>query len=296
MRTYSLVNQKGGVGKTTTGINLGAFLAQQGKKVLIVDADPQANATSSLGIAPDEVSQGTYDVMIGRISPGEGVMHSPRLRLSILPSSPALAGAQVELVGMTDRETALTRALSGLDDNFDYVLIDCPPSLGLLTINGLLAASNGVIIPVQCEYLALEGLSQLMQTLQLVRSSLFPELAVRGLVLTMYDTRTRLSKEVADELRAHFGDSVFRTVIPRNIRLAEAPSHGIPISAYAPKSPGGIAYQQLAQEILTGDRGVSRNAKEGSQQSKVATSPRSGRGNPASPNLKSGGDEVGHGA
>jgi chromosome partitioning protein len=252
-RTYALVNQKGGVGKTTTAISLGADLGSRGYKVLIVDCDPQANATSCLGIEPSSVTEGTYDALIGRIPASDCVLHSPNLKLTLLPSSPALAGAQIEMVDMDGRETALQRALRPLGEHFDYVLIDCPPSLGLLTLNGLLAATSGVIIPVQCEYLALEGLSQLMQTLQRVRSSLFPALAVRGLLLTMYDSRTRLSREVADELRGHFGDSVFETVIPRNIRLAEAPSHGLPIAIYAPNSPGGVAYKELAKEILKVD-------------------------------------------
>ena len=253
MRTYALVNQKGGVGKTTTAISLGAELGGRGIKVLIVDCDPQANATSCLGIEPGSVTEGTYDALIGRLPASDCVVHSANLRLTLLPSSPALAGAQIELVGMEGREMALQRALRPLGGHFDYVLIDCPPSLGLLTVNGLVAATSGVIIPVQCEYLALEGLSQLMQTLQRVRSGLFPALAVRGLLLTMYDSRTRLSKEVADELRGHFGDSVFESVIPRSIRLAEAPSYGIPITSYAPNSPGGIAYREFADEILAAD-------------------------------------------
>ena len=265
MRTYTLVNQKGGVGKTTTAISLGAELGRRGIKVLIVDCDPQANATSCLGIEPGSVTAGTYDALIGRLPASDCVLHSPNLKLTLLPSSPALAGAQVEIVGMADRERALQRALSPLGGHFDYVLIDRPPSLGLLTVNGLVAATNGVIIPVQCEYLALEGLSQLMQTLQRLRSGLFPALAVRGLLLTMYDSRTRLSKEVADELRDHFGDSVFETVIPRNVRLAEAPSYGIPIASYAPNSPGGIAYREFTEEILEGDGApMAKSAMRGS--------------------------------
>jgi chromosome partitioning protein len=252
-RTYALVNQKGGVGKTTTAISLGAELGSLGYKVLIVDSDPQANATSCLGIDPGSVTEGTYDALISRLPASDSVLHSPNLKLTLLPSSPALAGAQIEMVDLEGRETALKRALRPLGEHFDYVLIDCPPSLGLLTLNGLLAATSGVIIPVQCEYLALEGLSQLMETLQRVRSSLFPALAVRGLLLTMYDSRTRLSKEVVEELRGHFGDSVFETVIPRNIQLAEAPSHGLPIAMYAPGSPGGVAYREFAQEILKVD-------------------------------------------
>ena len=253
MHTYALVNQKGGVGKTTTAISMGAELGRRGMKVLIVDCDPQANATSCLGIDPGSVTEGTYDALIGRLPASDCVLHSPNLKLTLLPSSPALAGAQIEMVDLAGRESALQRALRPLGEHFDYVLIDCPPSLGLLTLNGLLAATSGVIIPVQCEYLALEGLSQLMQTLQRVRSGLFPALAVRGLLLTMYDSRTRLSKEVADELRGHFGDSVFETVIPRNVQLAEAPSHGLPIATYAPSSSGGIAYRELAEEILQAD-------------------------------------------
>jgi chromosome partitioning protein len=253
MRSYALVNQKGGVGKTTTAISLGAELARQGNKVLVVDCDPQANATSCLGIDPGSVTEGTYDALIGRLPASDCVLHSPNLKLTLLPSSPALAGAQIEMVDMEGRESALLIALRPLSEHFDYVLIDCPPSLGLLTLNGLLAATNGVIIPIQCEYLALEGLSQLTETLQRVRSSLFPALAVRGLLLTMYDSRTRLSKEVVEELRGHFGDSVFDTVIPRNIQLAEAPSHGLPITMYAPSSPGGVAYREFAREILQAD-------------------------------------------
>lgn len=253
MPTYALVNQKGGVGKTTTAINLGANLALRGKRVLIVDHDPQANATSCLGIAPEQISHNAYDALIGGVPIGDCVLRSPKLGLALIPSTPALAGAQIELVDLPDREHALRRTLEPIQPRFDYVLIDCPPSLGLLTLNGLLAASGGVIIPVQCEYLALEGLTQLMRTLQRVRSSLYPALSVRGLLATMYDVRTRLSKEVVDELRKHFGNSVFQTVIPRSVRLAEAPSHGLPISAYAPDSSGGRAYRQLAEEVLSRD-------------------------------------------
>lgn len=265
MPTYALVNQKGGVGKTTTAINLGACLAQRGQRVLIVDHDPQANATASLGISVDEIAHSAYDALIGGTPIGDCVLRSPKLGLSIVPSAPALAGAQVELVSMPEREHALRRALAPVVEHFDYVLIDCPPSLGLLTVNGLLAASGGVLIPVQCEYLALEGLTQLMQTLQRVRTNLFPGLAVRGLLATMYDTRTRLSKEVVDELRAHFGSSVFQTIIPRSVRLAEAPSHGLPISAYAAGSSGAVAYHELADELLRGD-GVERRTDRADQQ------------------------------
>jgi len=252
-RVYALVNQKGGVGKTTTAINLGAYLAAYGKRVAIVDLDPQANATSSLGVDHEQVSLGTYDVLIRQAPPSNALLHNRKLGLSIIPSSTALAGAQVELVDLPEREKTLRRSLIPLENNFDYILIDCPPSLGLLTVNGLLAASHGVIIPIQCEYLALEGLTQLMQTLQRVRSSIFPELSIRGLLLTMYDTRTNLSKDVVDEVRKHFPKLVFKTIIPRSVRLAEAPSHGLPISFYAPKSPGALSYSAFAVELLKGD-------------------------------------------
>ena len=256
-RTYTLANQKGGVGKTTTAINLGAYLAAAGQRVLLVDLDPQANATACLGIQHTAVSGGTYDAIIGRVPASDLILHNPKLQLSLLPSSSALAGAQIELVDVAEREQLLRQALATLDSRFDYVLIDCPPSLGILTINGLLAARSGVIIPVQCEYLALEGLTQLIETLTRVRSGLFPELFIRGLVLTMFDGRTNLSNQVADEVRTHFPGQVFRAVIPRNIRLAEAPSHGLPISTYDPSSVGALAYHALAAEVLKGD-GVTR--------------------------------------
>jgi len=252
-RIYTLVNQKGGVGKTTTAINLGAYLAQFGQRVLIIDLDPQANATSCLGVDKHSVKGGTYDVILGSISAGSLVLYNDRLRLALLPSSPALAGAEVELVDQTGRESRLKQAIVSLVERYDYVLIDCPPSLGLLTVNGLIAARDGVIIPVQCEYLALEGLGQLTQTLQLVRSGLFPELKVRGVVLTMFDIRTKLSTDVVAEVNRHFPEQAFKSVVPRSIRLAEAPSYGLPISAYAPSSSGAQAYEVLAREVLTGD-------------------------------------------
>jgi chromosome partitioning protein len=252
-RIYTLVNQKGGVGKTTTAINLGAYLAKMGQRALLVDLDPQANATSCLGINHTEIKVGTYDVLIGRAPAAESTLINPKLKLSLMPSSSALAGAQVELVRINNREKLLKEALVPIDGQYDYILIDCPPSLGLLTVNGLIAASHGVIIPIQCEYLALEGLTQLMKTLQRVRTSLFPTLAIRGMLLTMYDSRTNLSKDVVDEVRKHFPGKVFRTIIPRSIRLAEAPSHGLPILAYDPSSPGASAYHALAMELLQGD-------------------------------------------
>jgi len=251
-RVYALVNQKGGVGKTTTAISLAAYLAEAGQKVLLVDLDPQANATACLGIAQSQVDGGVYPVLIGGRPAVEVILHNTRLHLSLLPSTPALAGAQVELVDLPERERVLARALEPVKDRYDYVLVDCPPSLGLLTVNALLAA-DGVIVPVQCEYLALEGLSSLAATLQRVRSSLAPRLSLRGIVLTMFDSRTHLSQDVVREVRRHFPGQVFRAIIPRSVRLAEAPSHGLPISAYDPRSPGGMAYQALTRELLAGD-------------------------------------------
>jgi chromosome partitioning protein len=252
-KIYTLVNQKGGVGKTTTAINLGAYLAYFGQRVLLVDLDPQANATSCLGIDKNHVKAGTYELLIGHGTPANYVLHNPRLKLSLLPSSLALAGAEVELVSELARESRLKKALNPLYDRYDYVLIDCPPSLGLLTLNGLVAAKDGVIIPVQCEYLALEGISQLNQTLDRVRSALFPELSLRGVVMTMFDGRTNLANDVVSEIRKHFPNLVFTTIVPRTVRLAEAPSYGQPISIYAPNSSGAQAYSSLAREVLEGD-------------------------------------------
>jgi chromosome partitioning protein len=253
-RIYTLVNQKGGVGKTTTTINLAAYLAQMGQRVLVVDLDPQANATSCLGVDKLGVVGGTYEALLGDDNIASYVLLNERLRLSLLPSSPALAGAEVELVEELARESRLRKALEPIVNKYDYVLVDCPPSLGLLTVNGLMAAKNGVIVPVQCEYLALEGLGQLTQTIERVRSLLFPELAVRGVVLTMFDNRTNLSSDVVTEVNKHFPDQVFKSIIPRSIRLAEAPSYGLPISAYAPTSVGAQAYETLAKELLAGDK------------------------------------------
>ncbi len=260
-RIYALVNQKGGVGKTTTAINLGAYLAQAGLRVLLVDIDPQSNATACLGVRQSDVASGSYECLIGGKTASDVVLHSSQLRMSLLPSTPSLAGAQVELVDQPGREYLLRSALEPVVNRFDYILIDCPPSLGLLTLNGLLAASGGVIIPVQCEYLALEGLSQLARTLQRVRQGLFSELEIRGLLMTMYDIRTNLSQDVVDEVRSHFPNQVFETIIPRNVRLAEAPSHGLPISAYDPKSTGAEAYQALARELMRADGVESRLAE-----------------------------------
>jgi chromosome partitioning protein len=252
-RIYTLVNQKGGVGKTTTAINLGAYLAYYGQRVLLIDADPQANATSCLGIDKNHVKGGTYELLIGRGQAANLILHNPRLKMSLLPSSLALAGAEVELVSELARESRLKNALVPLLDRYDYILIDCPPSLSLLTLNGIVAAKDGVIIPVQCEYLALEGISQLNQTLERVRSAVFPDLRLRGVVMTMFDGRTNLSNDVVSEVRRHFPEQVFVSVIPRSVRLAEAPSYGQPITVYSPSSNGAVAYAALAREVLEGD-------------------------------------------
>ena len=252
-RIYALVNQKGGVGKTTTAINLVAYLAQLGQRVLLIDLDPQANATSSLGMDKTKVAGGVYDTLVNGATARDYVLHSPQLKLALLPSSPALAGAEVELVPLLARESQLRNALEPAQAQYDYILIDCPPSLGLLTVNGLVAARDGVLIPVQCEYLALEGLSLLTNTIARVRAALNPQLAIRGLVMTMYDARASLSQQVVAEVRKHFPGKVFAAIIPRSVRLAEAPSHGLPISMYAPNSPGALAYRALAEELLHGD-------------------------------------------
>ncbi len=252
-KIYTLVNQKGGVGKTTTTINLGAYLAQLGQRVLVVDLDPQANATSCLGVDKLGVQGGTYEALLGDANLASYILLNERLKLSLLPSSPSLAGAEIELVDELAREVRLRKAILLVADKYDYVLIDCPPSLGLLTVNGLMAAMDGVIVPVQCEFLALEGLGQLTQTIERVRSLLFPELNVRGVVLTMFDSRTNLANDVVAEVNRHFPEQVFKSVIPRSIRLAEAPSYGLPISAYAPTSVGAVAYESLAKELLISD-------------------------------------------
>ena len=252
-RIYTILNQKGGVGKTTTTINLGAYMAYYGQRVLLVDIDPQANTTSCLGIDKNTVKSGTYQTIINGESVSSAVMHNPRLKISLLPSSPDLAGAEVELIEVLAREGRLKNALQAVQDRYDYILIDCPPSLGLLTINGMVAAQDGLLIPVQCEYLALEGISQLVSTIERVRQAVFPKLTIRGVILTMYDSRTYLAKDVVDEIRKHFPNEAMETVIPRSVRLAEAPSYGLPILSYHPSSPGAVAYDQLARELLKKD-------------------------------------------
>lgn len=249
-RIYALANQKGGVGKTTTAVNLGAYLAAAGKRVLVVDVDPQANATSCLGIDREALTHSTYEVLLNGISPGEAIRPTKQEGLDILPSTTALAGGEVELVGLMAREHRLSRALEGAPGEYDYVFVDCPPSLGLLTVNGLVAARDGVLIPTQCEYLALEGLGHLLKTIYMVRDYLNPRLAIAGVILTMFDARTNLSRQVVDEVRRYFPAYVFRTIIPRTIRLGEAPSYGETILSYAPESAGAAAYRALAEEFM----------------------------------------------
>ncbi len=254
MRIYAVANQKGGVGKTTSVINLGAMLGRRGLRTLIVDIDPQANATSSMGYNKYDFGVSTYDMLLEQVAYDQIVVRNEAYEVDVLPSNPALAGAEVELVTVIGREYRLKNALQDVDGSYDYVLIDCPPSLGLLTINALAAARDGILIPVQCEYLALEGLTQLVQTVDLVKRFLNSQLNIRGLIMTMYDGRTNLSRQVVEEVRRHFKENVFRTIIPRSVRLSEAPSHGLPVSLYAPNSAGAVAYRLLATELLGGDR------------------------------------------
>ncbi len=250
-RIIAITNQKGGVGKTTTSVNLGACLAYIGKSVLLVDIDPQGNATSGVGIEKGDVTQCIYDVLVDDAEVKDLVKPSKVENLSVIPATISLAGAEIELVPTISREVRLKRALEKVKDDYDYIIIDCPPSLGLLTINAL-TASDSVIIPVQCEYYALEGLSQLLSTVRLVQKHLNHDLMIDGVLLTMLDARTNLGIQVIEEVKKYFQDKVYRTIIPRNIRLSEAPSHGEPIIIYDAKSKGAEVYLELAKEVVIG--------------------------------------------
>jgi chromosome partitioning protein len=242
------------VGKTTTAVNLGAYLAAAGHRVLVVDVDPQANATSSLGAGRKGVAHSTYDVLLNGVPADQAILLSDLVHLDLLPSTTALAGAEVELVSQLAREHRLSRALQPVVGRYDYTFIDCPPSLGLLTINALVAAQDGVLIPVQCEYLALEGLGHLLKTIYMVRDNLNRRLVIAGVVLTMFDARTNLSRQVVEEVRRYFPAYVFETIVPRTVRLSEAPSYGETILTYAPATAGALAYEALAQELMERNR------------------------------------------
>ena len=245
----ALANQKGGVGKTTTSVNLGACLADAGKKVLLIDLDPQGNATSGLGIDKKDIDESVYDVLINDVDLKKVILHSSHQGLDIVPTTIALSGAEVELTNLMARETRLKDAFGEVKDEYDYILIDCPPSLGLLTINAF-TACDSILIPVQSEYYALEGLSQLLNTIKLVRKHFNSALKIEGVLLTMYDKRTNLGQQVNAEVKKYFGDQVYETIIPRNVRLSEAPSHGQAIVDYDKRSTGAKVYQQLAKEVL----------------------------------------------
>ena len=245
----SMSNQKGGVGKTTTTVNLAAFLSEKGKKVLRIDIDPQANAGYGVGINAEESGNTIYEVLIGEIQIEDAIHHTEFPNLDIVPSNIHLSGAQVDMMELENKEFKMRDAISKIRDYYDYILIDCPPSLGILTLNALIAA-NSVMIPLQCEYYALEGLSQLLQIISMVQENLNKSLDVEGVVLTMYDSRTKLSQHVVNDVKEHFNDKVFKTIIPRNVKLSEAPSFGKPIGLYDRVCPGSEAYEQLANEVL----------------------------------------------
>jgi chromosome partitioning protein len=258
-KVISVANQKGGVGKTTTTVNLSTILAKKGKKVLLIDADPQGNATSGLG-ASKEVEFSLYDVLVNETALKDALQETSIKNLIICPSNMNLAGAEVELVSMMSREQRLKEKLEEVKEKFDYIMIDCPPSLGLITLNAF-TASDSILIPVQCEYFALEGLGQLLNTVNLVKKHLNKSLEIEGALLTMYDIRTNLSNQVVKEVKKYFEDKVYKTVIPRNVRLSEAPSYGMPITVYDPKSKGAKSYEKFAKEFLKNNTEVDGKAK-----------------------------------
>jgi chromosome partitioning protein len=248
-RVIAIINQKGGVGKSTTAVNLASCLGEQGKKVLLIDLDPQGNATSGFGIEKDDLEYDIYDALLQDYPIDKLVMETIEKKVFVIPATIQLAGAEIELVSAMAREGILKSVIANIKDNFDYVFIDCPPSLGLLTINALVA-SDSLLIPIQCEFYALEGVTKLLESMRMVKTRLNPELEVFGVVLTMYDRRTTLSKQVVDEVQRYFDKKVFKTVIPRNVKLSEAPSHGLPINHYARLSSGSQAYLKLAREVV----------------------------------------------
>jgi len=255
-RTIAIANQKGGVGKTTTAVNLAASLAIAERKTLLVDADPQGNATSGVGIDKNAVASSLYDVLINGTPPQQAIRHDPLLPfLHVLPATQDLVGAEIELIALGERETVLRRSIAGIQGEYEYIIIDCPPSLGLITLN-VLTAADAVVIPIQCEYYALEGMSQLLNTIRLVQQNFNPDFQIDGVLLTMFDNRLNLSRQVAGEARDYFGAKVFRTMIPRNVRLAEAPSFGKPILLYDVHSQGAKAYLAVAQELMKRTHGL----------------------------------------
>jgi len=249
-RIISVSNQKGGVGKTTSTVNLAAYLAEKGKKVLIIDIDPQGNAGFGIGVNAEEIETTIYEVMLGELPIRDAIFDTDVENLYLIPSNIHLSGAQVDLLDSDEREYILKKALHEIKDNFHYIFIDCPPSLGMLTLNALVAADS-VLIPLQCEYYALEGLSQLLRIIAMVQEGLNPALKIEGVVLTMYDSRTNLANQVVDDVRDYFQDKVFKTIIPRNVKLSEAPSFGKPISLYDRGSTGGVTYEKLADEVIS---------------------------------------------
>ncbi|MBN1503839.1 MAG: ParA family protein [Candidatus Eisenbacteria bacterium] len=251
-RVIAVANQKGGVGKTTTAVNLAACLAQLDKRVLLLDADPQGNASSGVGINGDETTSCMYEVLVQSVPMEDAIVKGPLPHLDVVPSSQRLVGAEIELVGMLARESRLRNSIKDVRQSYDYCLIDCPPSLGLLTVNTLTAADS-VLIPVQCEYYALEGIGQLLGAIKLVQQNLNPALRIEGVLLTMYDARLNLCQQVADETKSFFAERVYKTVIPRNVRLSEAPGFGKPIILYDPRCPGAQSYVELAKEVMQND-------------------------------------------
>ena len=248
-QVIAIINQKGGVGKSTTAIDLSAALGERGKRVLVVDFDPQGNATSGFGVDKDALSKDVYDALMNNVPLRDVLTDSPVDNVRVAPATIQLAGAEIELVSVMARESVLRYVLDPVRDDFDYIFVDCPPSLGLLTVNALVAADS-LLIPIQCEFYALEGLSKLLESMRMVKGRLNPTLDVFGVVMTMFDVRTTLSRQVVDEVRAYFGDKVFESIIPRNVKLSEAPSHGLPINLYAPTSKGALAYGALADEVI----------------------------------------------